>query len=155
MAAICARGPSTGVGRLDALDAPTLACLTPGETLLLSGRMFTGRDAAHKRMIETLRAGGALPVDLRGRAIYYVGPVDPIPGEVIGPAGPTTSNRMDKFTDELLDASGLKIMIGKAERGTEAIEAIRRAWRGLHDRGRRRGLSGVTGDPLRASGRLR
>lgn len=111
---------------LDVLTASTLASLTPGETLLLSGKLYTGRDAAHKRMVETLRAGGALPVDLRGRALYYVGPVDAIPGEVIGPAGPTTSTRMDKFTEELLAATGLKVMIGKAERGTEAIEAIRR-----------------------------
>lgn len=117
------------VGRrlsLDDLTASTLASFTPGETLLLSGKLYTGRDAAHKRMVETLRAGGALPVDLKGRALYYVGPVDAIPGEVIGPAGPTTATRMDKFTEELLATTGLKVMIGKAERGTEAIEAIRR-----------------------------
>jgi len=117
------------VGRrlsLDALNDETLAGLTPGETLLLSGKLYTARDAAHKRMIQTLRAGGALPVDLKGRALYYVGPVDAVPGEVIGPAGPTTSTRMDRFTEEILAATGLKVMIGKAERGTEAIDAIRR-----------------------------
>ncbi|RKF12593.1 fumarate hydratase [Roseovarius spongiae] len=111
---------------LDDLNDEVLGGLRSGETLLLSGTLYTGRDAAHKRMVETLRAGGALPVDLKGRALYYVGPVDAIPGEVIGPAGPTTSTRMDKFTDEVLAATGLKIMIGKAERGAEAIEAIRR-----------------------------
>lgn len=110
---------------LDALDDETLRSFEPGETLLLSGRMFTGRDAAHRRMIEELERGDPLPVDLKGRAIYYVGPVDPVGDEVIGPAGPTTSTRMDKFTRPLLKASGLKMMIGKAERGPEAIEAIR------------------------------
>jgi fumarate hydratase class I len=111
---------------LDQLDDETVASLRPGETLLLSGTLFTGRDAAHKRMIETLRAGGTLPIDLRGRAIYYVGPVDPVGDEVIGPAGPTTSTRMDRFTDELLAATGLRLMIGKAERGPAAVEAIAR-----------------------------
>ncbi|QCO57315.1 fumarate hydratase (plasmid) [Pseudorhodobacter turbinis] len=117
------------VGRrlsLDNLNAEVLAGLKSGETLLLSGTLYTGRDAAHKRMVETLRAGGTLPVDLKGRALYYVGPVDAVPGEIIGPAGPTTATRMDKFTEEVLAATGLKIMIGKAERGAEAIEAIRR-----------------------------
>jgi fumarate hydratase class I len=117
------------VGRrlsLNDLNDDILAKLRSGETLLLSGTLYTGRDAAHQRMVETLRAGGTLPVDLKGRALYYVGPVDAIPGEIIGPAGPTTSTRMDKFTDEVLAATGLKIMIGKAERGAEAIEAIRR-----------------------------
>lgn len=111
---------------LDDLSDDVLEGLAPGETLLLSGKLFTGRDAAHKRMVETLREGGTLPVDLRGRALYYVGPVDAVPGEVIGPAGPTTATRMDKFTEEVLAKTGLKVMIGKAERGTEAIEAIRR-----------------------------
>lgn len=111
---------------LDNLDAATLQSMTPGETLLVSGTLFTGRDAAHRRMAETLRAGGTLPVDLKGRAIYYVGPVDAVGDEVIGPAGPTTSNRMDKFTEEVLAGTGLKMMIGKAERGPEAIEAIQR-----------------------------
>lgn len=122
-------GEQGPIGRrlsLDDLTDDVLVSLRPGETLLLSGTLFTGRDAAHRRMVETLRAGGALPVDLRGRALYYVGPVDAIPGEVIGPAGPTTSTRMDKFTEEVLAATGLKVMIGKAERGAEAIDAIRR-----------------------------
>ncbi len=111
---------------LDDLSDEVLEGLKPGETLLLSGTLYTGRDAAHKRMVETLRAGGTPPVDLNGRALYYVGPVDAVPGEIIGPAGPTTSTRMDKFTEEVLAATGLKVMIGKAERGAEAIEAIRR-----------------------------
>lgn len=109
---------------LDALDDATLASLEPGETLLLSGTLFTGRDAAHKRMVETLDKGESLPVDLAGRAIYYVGPVDPVGDEVIGPAGPTTSTRMDRFTRQVLAETGLKVMIGKAERGPEAIAAI-------------------------------
>ena len=120
------QGPIGRRFSLDDLSDEVLAGLEPGETLLLSGTLYTGRDAAHKRMVETLRAGGTLPVDLRGRALYYVGPVDAVPGEIIGPAGPTTSTRMDKFTEEVLAASGLKVMIGKAERGAEAIEAIRR-----------------------------
>jgi fumarate hydratase class I len=123
---IAGHGPVGTRLSLDDLTDDVLAALTPGETLLLSGKLYTGRDAAHKRMIETLRAGGDLPVDLKGRALYYVGPVDAIPGEVIGPAGPTTSTRMDKFTEEILAATGLKVMIGKAERGVEAIQAIRR-----------------------------
>ncbi|SMX40914.1 fumarate hydratase [Maliponia aquimaris] len=110
---------------LDVLDAATLASLKPGETLLLSGTLYTGRDAAHKRMVETLDRGEVLPVDLKNRAIYYVGPVDPVGDEVIGPAGPTTSTRMDKFTRQVLAQTGLKVMIGKAERGPEAIAAIR------------------------------
>ncbi|WP_281968480.1 fumarate hydratase [Roseovarius nanhaiticus] len=120
------QGPIGRRFSLDDLTDETLAALQPGETLLLSGTLYTGRDAAHKRMVETLRAGGTLPVDLKGRALYYVGPVDAVPGEIIGPAGPTTSTRMDKFTEEVLAGTGLKIMIGKAERGAEAIEAIRR-----------------------------
>ncbi len=111
---------------LDRLDEETVASLRPGETLLLSGTLFTARDAAHKRMVEAIRAGGAPPVDLRGRAIYYVGPVDPVGSEVIGPAGPTTATRMDRFTEELLAATGLRLMIGKAERGPAAVEAIAR-----------------------------
>jgi fumarate hydratase class I len=111
---------------LDTLDDATLAALEPGETLLLSGTLFTGRDAAHKRMVEALDRGEGLPVDLRDKAIYYVGPVDPVGDEVIGPAGPTTATRMDRFTDRLLAGTGLKAMIGKAERGPEAVEAIRR-----------------------------
>ncbi len=110
---------------LDALDDTVLRSLSPGDTLLLSGTLYTGRDAAHRRMLDDLAKGIPLPVDLKGRAIYYVGPVDAVGDEVIGPAGPTTSTRMDKFTGPLLEASGLKLMIGKAERGPEAIEAIK------------------------------
>lgn len=96
-----------------------------GETVLLSGKMLTGRDAAHKKMVEMLSAGEALPVDLTNRFIYYVGPVDPVGDEVVGPAGPTTATRMDKFTRTMLEQTGLVGMIGKAERGPVAIEAIR------------------------------
>jgi len=96
-----------------------------GETLLLSGKLLTGRDAAHKRIISLLDKGEALPVDLKGRFIYYVGPVDPVRDEVVGPAGPTTATRMDKFTDQLLEQTGLLGMIGKAERGDIAIESIK------------------------------
>jgi fumarate hydratase class I len=97
----------------------------PGDTVLLSGKMLTGRDAAHKRMIDMLANGEELPVDLKGRFIYYVGPVDPVNDEVVGPAGPTTATRMDKFTRTILEETGLAGMIGKAERGPEAIEAIK------------------------------
>jgi len=95
-----------------------------GETLLLSGKMLTGRDAAHKRLMGLIDAGEELPIDLKGRFIYYVGPVDPIEGEAVGLAGPTTATRMDKFTDDLLNATGLLGMIGKAERGKLAIDSI-------------------------------
>lgn len=111
---------------LDALDDKTVASFQPGETLLLNGTLYTGRDAAHKRMVEMLDRGDALPVELAGRAIYYVGPVNAVGDEVIGPAGPTTATRMDRFTDQILAATGLKLMIGKAERGSAAIEAIAR-----------------------------
>lgn len=111
---------------LDRLTKAEVATWKAGETLLLSGRMLTGRDAAHARMSAMLKAGEALPVDLRDRAIYYVGPVDAITGEAVGPAGPTTATRMDRFVDELLEKTGLLVMIGKAERGPEAIDAIRR-----------------------------
>lgn len=114
----------TGRLDLDDLSDTVLASLEPGQTLLVSGTLFTGRDAAHKRMIDMLDRGDPLPVDLRGRAIYYVGPVDAVGDEVIGPAGPTTSTRMDKFTDRILAETGLKLMIGKAERGPIALEAI-------------------------------
>ncbi|SPE24487.1 fumarate hydratase, class I [Candidatus Sulfotelmatomonas gaucii] len=96
-----------------------------GEVLLLSGKLLTGRDAAHKRMSDMLSRGEKLPVDFRNRFIYYVGPVDPVRDEVVGPAGPTTATRMDKFTRQMLAETGLQGMIGKAERGPEAIEAIR------------------------------
>ncbi len=97
----------------------------PGDTLLLSGKMLTGRDAAHKKMVDMIARGEQLPVDLTGRFIYYVGPVDPVGDEVVGPAGPTTATRMDKFTHTMLEKTGLLGMIGKAERGPLAIEAIR------------------------------
>ncbi|MFT6389965.1 MAG: fumarate hydratase class I [Cellvibrionaceae bacterium] len=97
----------------------------PGETLLLSGKLLTGRDAAHKRMIEMLNRGESLPVDMKNRFIYYVGPVDPVGDEVVGPAGPTTATRMDKFTRQMLEGTGLLGMVGKAERGQSAIDAIK------------------------------
>jgi fumarate hydratase class I len=96
-----------------------------GDTLLLNGKMLTGRDAAHKKMVEMLDNGEELPVDLKGRFIYYVGPVDPVRDEAVGPAGPTTATRMDKFTRQIIEQTGLMGMIGKAERGPTAIEAIK------------------------------
>ena len=110
---------------LDSVTRDEVATWRAGETLLLSGRMLTGRDAAHKRLVDLIDRGEALPVDLKDRFIYYVGPVDPVAGEVIGPAGPTTATRMDKFTRTLLEKTGLLGMIGKAERGPAAVEAIR------------------------------
>ena len=97
----------------------------PGDVLLLNGKMLTGRDAAHKQIVDILNKGEELPVDLKGRFIYYVGPVDPVRDEVVGPAGPTTATRMDKFTHQVLEQTGLMGMIGKAERGPIAIEAIK------------------------------
>ena len=97
----------------------------PGEVILLNGKLLTGRDAAHKRLTEMLDRGEKLPVDFRGRFIYYVGPVDPVRDEVVGPAGPTTATRMDKFTRQMLAETGLLGMVGKAERGPVAIEAIK------------------------------
>lgn len=116
-----------GVRRVnvDDLSHDEIKTWKPGDTVLLSGKILTGRDAAHKRMADMLEKGEELPVDLKGRFIYYVGPVDPVRDEVVGPAGPTTSTRMDKFTRTMLEQTGLAGMIGKAERGTEAIEAIR------------------------------
>ncbi|OZB48104.1 MAG: fumarate hydratase, partial [Thiomonas sp. 14-66-4] len=111
---------------LDALTPADVASWTPGETLLLSGKLLTGRDAAHKRIADILARGEQLPVDFTNRVIYYVGPVDPVRDEVVGPAGPTTATRMDKFTETMLGKTGLIAMIGKAERGPAAIEAIRR-----------------------------
>ena len=111
---------------LDTLTAAEVASWKAGERLLLTGRMLTGRDAAHKRIQEMLGRGERLPVDFTNRIIYYVGPVDPVRDEVVGPAGPTTSTRMDKFTEMMLAKTGLIAMIGKAERGPAAIEAIRR-----------------------------
>ncbi|KPD22944.1 fumarate hydratase [Idiomarina abyssalis] len=97
-----------------------------GETVLLSGKLLTGRDAAHKRIKGMLDNGEKLPVDFNNRFIYYVGPVDPVGDEVVGPAGPTTSTRMDKFTDQMLEEAGIIGMVGKAERGPEAVESIRK-----------------------------
>jgi len=111
---------------LDTVTRDEVASWKPGETLLLNGRLLTGRDAAHKRIVQMLDAGQALPVDLAGRFIYYVGPVDPVRDEVIGPAGPTTATRMDKFTEQVLAQTGLLGMIGKAERGPAGIDAIRK-----------------------------
>jgi fumarate hydratase class I len=111
---------------LDNLTAEDVTSWQPGETILLNGKLLTGRDAAHKRIVEMLDRGEPLPVDLRGRFIYYVGPVDAVRDEVIGPAGPTTATRMDKFTEQVLDQTGLLGMVGKAERGPVAIEAIRK-----------------------------
>jgi fumarate hydratase class I len=110
---------------LDTITREEVTSWKPGEVLLLNGKLFTGRDAAHKRMTDMLSRGEKLPVDLRGRFIYYVGPVDPVRGEVVGPAGPTTATRMDKFTRQMLEQTGLLGMIGKAERGVAAIDAIR------------------------------
>jgi fumarate hydratase class I len=111
---------------LDALIPAEVASWQPGDRLLLSGKMLTGRDAAHKRMADMLARGEALPVDFTNRVIYYVGPVDPVGDEVVGPAGPTTATRMDKFTEVMLAQTGLIAMIGKAERGPMGIEAIKR-----------------------------
>ena len=110
---------------LDTLTPEEVASWKHGDRLLLNGKMLTGRDAAHKRIQDMLARGEGLPVDFRGRAIYYVGPVDPVMGEVVGPAGPTTATRMDKFTEMMLDL-GLLAMIGKAERGADAVDVISR-----------------------------
>ena len=111
---------------LDTLTPAEVATWKPGQTLLLNGKMLTGRDAAHKRMVAMLERGEALPVDFKNRAIYYVGPVDPVAGEAVGPAGPTTSTRMDDFTETMLAQTGLLVMIGKSERGPAAIESIKK-----------------------------
>ncbi len=111
---------------LDTLTAAEVASWKPGDTLLLSGKMLTGRDAAHKRIQDMLAKGEKLPVDFTNRVIYYVGPVDPVRDEVVGPAGPTTATRMDKFTEMMLAQTGLIAMVGKAERGPVAIEAIKK-----------------------------
>ena len=111
---------------LDKLTRDEVATRKPGDRLLLSGKVLTGRDAAHKRIEDMLSRGEKLPVDFTNRVIYYVGPVDPVGSEVVGPAGPTTSTRMDKFTDTMLGRTGLIAMIGKAERGPAAIDSIRR-----------------------------
>lgn len=122
--------PAAGARRvdLDKLTREEIATWQPGERLLLSGKLLTGRDAAHQRIADLLDRGERLPhgVDLTDRFIYYVGPVDPVRDEVVGPAGPTTATRMDKFTDQLLEHTGLMGMIGKAERGPAAIAAIKK-----------------------------
>ncbi|TFW08726.1 fumarate hydratase [Oxalobacteraceae bacterium OM1] len=110
---------------LNTLTKEEVASWKPGQTLLLNGKMLTGRDAAHKRIQDMLAKGEQLPVDFTNRVIYYVGPVDPVRDEVVGPAGPTTATRMDKFTDMMLAKTGLIAMVGKAERGPAAIEAIK------------------------------
>ncbi|NBD21349.1 fumarate hydratase [Aquabacterium fontiphilum] len=111
---------------LNTLTRDEVASWKPGDTLLLNGKMLTGRDAAHKRIQDMLAKGEKLPVDFTNRVIYYVGPVDPVRDEVVGPAGPTTATRMDKFTDMMLEKTGLISMVGKAERGPAAIEAIKK-----------------------------
>ncbi|HBP42238.1 MAG: fumarate hydratase [Vreelandella alkaliphila] len=110
---------------LDSVTPEEVKTWQPGDTLLLNGKLLTGRDAAHKRMVDMIAKGEPLPVDMKGRFIYYVGPVDPVGDEVVGPAGPTTATRMDKFTRTMLEETGLLGMVGKAERGQVAIDAIR------------------------------
>lgn len=110
---------------LDTVTPAEVATWQPGDVLLLNGKLLTGRDAAHKRMVDMIAKGEKLPVDFTNRFIYYVGPVDPVRDEVVGPAGPTTATRMDKFTRTMLEKTGLIGMVGKAERGPTAIEAIR------------------------------
>jgi len=120
--------PSDAATRVDvdALTKAEVATWKAGQTLLLNGRILTGRDAAHKRIHDMLEKGEPLPVDFRNRIIYYVGPVDPVRDEVVGPAGPTTATRMDKFTEMMLGETGLIAMIGKGERGPTGVEAIRK-----------------------------
>ncbi|SFX42164.1 fumarate hydratase [Marinospirillum alkaliphilum] len=121
------REVGAGVKRinLNSVTREEVKDLKPGDVVLLSGKMLTGRDAAHKRMVDMINKGEELPVDLKGKFIYYVGPVDPVRDEVVGPAGPTTATRMDKFTRTVLEKTGLLGMIGKSERGPIAIDAIR------------------------------
>jgi len=120
--------PSDAATRVDvdALTKAEVATWKAGQTLLLNGKILTGRDAAHKRIHDMLEKGEPLPVDFRNRIIYYVGPVDPVRDEVVGPAGPTTATRMDKFTEMMLGETGLIAMIGKGERGPTGVEAIRK-----------------------------
>ena len=110
---------------LDTLTREEVASWKAGDILLLNGKLLTGRDAAHKRIADMIARGEPLPVDFTNRVIYYVGPVDPVRDEVVGPAGPTTATRMDKFTRLMLEKTGLIAMVGKAERGPEAVAAIR------------------------------
>ena len=123
-----APAPTARHVNLDALTRDEILEWRPGETLLLSGHLLTGRDAAHQRIADLLASGASLPdaVDFTNRLIYYVGPVDPVRDEVVGPAGPTTASRMDKFTEMMLGKTGLLGMIGKGERGPSGIEAITR-----------------------------
>ncbi|QUN07438.1 fumarate hydratase [Shewanella yunxiaonensis] len=120
-------GENTHRVNLDTVTQAEIETWNSGDTLLLSGKMLTGRDAAHKRIQSLLESGEGLPagVDFKGKFIYYVGPVDPVRDEVVGPAGPTTSTRMDKFTGMMLEKTGLMGMIGKAERGPAAVESIK------------------------------
>jgi len=118
-------GESVRRVNLDEVSKDDIQDWKPGETVLLSGKLLTGRDAAHKKLVEIIAKGEPLPVDFTNRFIYYVGPVDPVGDEVVGPAGPTTATRMDKFTRTMLEKTGLIGMVGKAERGPVAIEAIR------------------------------
>jgi len=111
---------------LDGITREEVTTWNAGDRLLLSGKLLTGRDAAHKRLIEMMARGEKLPVDLRNRFIYYVGPVDPVRDEVVGPAGPTTSSRMDRFVEPMLAQAGLLGMVGKSERGPGAIESIKK-----------------------------
>ena len=111
---------------LNTLTKEEVASWKPGDTLLLNGKMLTGRDAAHKRIQDMLAKGEKLPVDFSNRVIYYVGPVDPVAGEAVGPAGPTTATRMDGFTDMMLAQTGLIAMVGKAERGPAALASIKK-----------------------------
>lgn len=111
---------------LDGLTRDQIAKWHPGDQLLLSGKMLTGRDAAHRRIAQMLEAGEPLPVEFRDRAIYYIGPVDPVGDEVVGPAGPTTSSRMDRYSDMMLDRLGVSLMIGKAERNDATVASIAR-----------------------------
>ncbi len=110
---------------LDSITPEAIAKWKPGQTLLLNGKLLTGRDAAHKRLVDMIEKGEAMPVDFTNKFIYYVGPVDPVRDEVVGPAGPTTATRMDKFTRTVLEKTGLIGMVGKAERGPLGIEAIK------------------------------
>tara|TARA_B100000674_G_scaffold293655_1_gene243562 strand:+ start:3124 stop:4623 length:1500 start_codon:yes stop_codon:yes gene_type:complete len=112
--------------KLDEIDEKILRKLKAGDRLLLTGKLYTGRDAAHKRILDILDKGESLPLSFKGRAIYYVGPVDAVRKEVIGPAGPTTASRMDKFTEQILEKTGLKIMIGKGERSSATCDIIRK-----------------------------
>jgi fumarate hydratase class I len=118
-------GDSVRRVNLDEVKKDDLLEWQPGETILLSGKLLTGRDAAHKRLVDMIEKGEEMPVDFTNRFIYYVGPVDPVREEVVGPAGPTTATRMDKFTRTVLEKTGLIGMVGKAERGPAAVDAIR------------------------------